>query len=125
MKYAFAFLAALIVIGSALAQQHKHADKGPNGGQMQDVAGVHAELLTSGNTLTLNIFDENNKPVPTKGFSASALIAAGADKETLNLSPSGESALKADAKKPIAAGAAITVTLKTAAGKSGQAKFSK
>lgn len=124
MKYALAFVAALMVIGSALAQ-HKHADKGPNGGQMQDVAGVHAELLTSGNTLTLNIFDENSKPVPTKGFSASALIAAGADKETVNLSPSSESALKADAKKPIAAGAAITITLKTAAGKSGQVKFSK
>ena len=124
MKPALTFLAALMLIGSALAQ-HKHADKGPNGGPMEDVAGVHAELLVSGNTLTLNIFDEDNKPVLTKGFAGSALIVAGADKEAVSLSPSGENALKADAKKPVPAGAAITVTLKTGAGKSGQAKFTK
>jgi hypothetical protein len=124
MKQALTFLAALILIGSAFAQ-HKHADKGPNGGQMEDVAGVHAELLISGNTLTLNIFDEDNKPVPTKGFTGSALIVAGTDKEAVTLSPSGASALKADANKPIPAGARITVTLKTVGGKSGQVKFSK
>ena len=100
MKHALTFLAAVMLIGSALAQ-HKHADKGPNGGQMEDVAGVHAELLVPGNTLTLNIFNEDSKPVPTKGFSGSALIVAGTDKEAVSLSPSGENVLKADAKKPI------------------------
>jgi hypothetical protein len=124
MKHALAFVAALMLIGSAVAQ-HKHGDKGPNGGPMEDVAGVHAELMVSGNTLTINVFDEDSKPVPTTGFSGAALIVAGADKETVSLSPSGQSALKAEAKKPIAAGAAITLTLKTASGKSGQAKFSK
>jgi hypothetical protein len=124
MKHALALVAALMLIGSAVAQ-HKHGDKGPNGGPMEDVAGVHAELMVSGNTLTINVFDEGSKPVPTQGFSGAALIVAGADKETVSLSPSGQSALKAEAKKPIAAGAAITLTLKTPAGKSGQAKFSK
>ena len=125
MKYALPLVAALMLIGTALGQQHKHADKGPKGGLMQDVAGVHAELLTSGSSLTINIYDEDNKPISTKGFSGSALIAAGGDKETVKLSPSGENALKADAKKSIGSGAVITVTLKTAAGKSGQAKFNK
>ena len=50
------------------------------------------------------------------------LVVRGSERETVTLAPSGESALKGDAKKP-ATGAAITVTLKTAAGKSGQAKF--
>ena len=89
---------------------------------MEDVAGVHAELLTSGKTITLNIFDEGNKPISTKGFTGSALVVRGSDRETVTLAPSGESALKGDAKKAIAGGA-ITVTLKTAAGKSGQAQF--
>ncbi len=124
MKHALAFIVALMLIGSAVAQ-HKHGDKGPNGGPMEDIAGVHAELMVSGNTLTINVFDEDSKPVPTKGFSGAALIVAGADKETVSLSPSGQSALKAEAKKPIATGAAITLTLKTASGKSGQAKFRK
>jgi hypothetical protein len=43
-------------------------------------------------------------------------------RETVTLSPSEENALKGDAKKAVA-GAAITVTMKTAAGKSGQARF--
>jgi hypothetical protein len=114
---------ALLWSGSALAQ-HKHGDaKGPNGGPMQDIAGVHAELVTAGTAVTLNIFDEANKPVSTKGFSGSALIVAGPDRETVILAPSGENALKGEAKKAIAGGAAITVVVKTAAGKSGQARF--
>ena len=59
--------------GSALAQ-HKHGSmKGPNGGPMEDVAGVHAELVVSGNVVTINIFDESNKP-SAKGFTGSALV---------------------------------------------------
>jgi hypothetical protein len=85
-------------------------------------AAVHAELLTSGNAITINLLDEGNKPVASAGFAASALVIRGAERETVALAPSGEASLKGDAKKPVA-GAAITVTLKTAAGKAGQAKF--
>jgi hypothetical protein len=59
------------------------ASKGSNGGQLEDVAGVHAELLTSGNTITINVFDEGNKPDATKGFAASALVARGSERETV------------------------------------------
>jgi nitrogen fixation protein FixH len=105
--------------------QHAHSPgaKGPNGGLMDDVAGVHAELLTSGTTVTVNILDESSKPLPTKGYTASALITVGSERETLTLTPQGESALKGEAKKAIAKGATISVTLKTAAGKSGQVRF--
>jgi hypothetical protein len=122
VKYVIALIAALAFASPALAQ-HKHGEKGPNGGPMEDVAGVHAEMIVSGKTLTLNIMDEDNKPLATKGYSASALIVGSGARETLTLAPSGETALKGDAKAPIAKGAAITVTLKTAAAKSGQAKF--
>jgi hypothetical protein len=121
MKYALAVIATLALSGPAAAQ-HAHGAKGPNGGQMEDVAGVHAELLTSGNTITINVFDEGNKPVATGGFTASALVVRGTEREAVALAPAGESALKGDAKKPVA-GVAITVTLKMAAGKSGQARF--
>lgn len=123
MKYALVLIAALTFSGAAVAQ-HAHGDqKGPNGGQMQDVAGVEAELLASGNTVTINVFDEDKKLVSTKGFAASALVVSGPDRETLTLAPSGDNSLKGDTKKPINAGAMITVTLKTAAGKSGQVRF--
>jgi hypothetical protein len=121
MRYVLALVATLAASGPIVAQ-HTHGNKGPNGGQLEDVAGVHAELLTSGYTITLNILDEDNKPVPTKGFAASALVVRGSEREVVTLTSSGEADLKGDAKKPVA-GAAITVTLKTAAGKSGQARF--
>jgi hypothetical protein len=121
MKYVLALIATITLSGPAAAQ-HAHGDKGPNGGQMVDVAGVHAELMTAGNTITINVLDEDNKPVATKGFTASALVSRGPERETVALVPSEEATLKGEAKKPVA-GAAITVTLKTAAGKTGQARF--
>jgi hypothetical protein len=54
-----------------------------------------------------------------------ALIVGGADRETVTLSSQCENSLKGEAKKPIPAGATITLTIKTAEGKSGQVKFKK
>ena len=122
MKYLLPIIAVLAFVTPAVAQ-HAHGQKGPNGGQMEDVAGVHAELVTSGTSITVNVYDEGNKPVPTKAFTASVLIASGPDRETLALVPQGENSLKGEAKKPIAKGATVSVTMKTAAGKSGQARF--
>jgi hypothetical protein len=124
MKYILALLAALAFTNPTLAQ-HSHGSKGPNGGTMEDVAGVHAEFLSSGNTITINILDEANKAVSTKGYTASALVVNGGERETVKLEPSGESALKGEAKKPLAANAQVTLMIKTAAGKSGQARFKK
>ncbi len=92
---------------------------------MEDVAGVDAELITSGNKVTINVFDEKAKPIGTKGFTGSVLIAGSGGKVTLTLVASGENSLQGEAKAPIAAGTAITLMLKTAEGKSGQAKFKK
>lgn len=124
MKYALILAAALLAAAPALAQQHSHGtQKGPHGGVVQDIADVHAELVRSGSTVTVNILDESNKPVSSKGFSGSALIVTGSERETVTLAPSGDSALKGEAKKPIAPNAAITIVIKTASGKSGQGKY--
>jgi hypothetical protein len=101
MKYAFAVAVAIAFAWPAIAQ-HAHGDKGPNGGQMLDVADVHAELITAGSTITINIFDEGNKPIATKGFTASALVVRGSERETIALAPAAENALKGDAKKAVA-----------------------
>jgi nitrogen fixation protein FixH len=90
---------------------------------MEDVAGVHAEILVSGNAVTFNILDEGNKPVPTSGFTGSILVVSGSERETVTLSPVGASAMKAETKKPVVPGSSITLILKTQAGTTGQAKF--
>ena len=123
MKFVMALLAALAVASPAFAEDY---EKGPNGGLMLDVAGIDAELLTAGNTVTINVFEANApKPVSTKGYVAAVLIVSGANRETLSLAQAGENSLKGEAKNPIAAGATITLTIKTEAGKSGQVRFKK
>jgi hypothetical protein len=123
MRLAVLLIAALLFAAPASAEDY---EKGPNGGLMLDVAGIDAELLTAGNTVTINAFIPNTpKPVSTKGYTAAVLIAGGNGRETITLTPEGENALKGEAKNPIAPGVTITLTLKTAEGRSGQAKFKK
>jgi hypothetical protein len=123
MRFVLAILAALSTASPAVAEEY---EKGPNGGLMLDVAGIDAELLTSGSTVTINVFEAtSSKPVSTKGYTAAVLIVSGANREPLTLTQSGENSLKGDAKQPIPPNATITLTIKTDAGKSGQVKFKK
>lgn len=123
MRHALLLIAALLFAAPASAEDY---EKGPNGGLMLDVAGIDAELMTAGSTVTINVFVPNTpKPVSTKGYTGAVLITGGNGRETVTLTPEGENSLKGDAKNPIAPGATITLTIKTAEGKSGQAKFKK
>ncbi|MBI2735892.1 MAG: hypothetical protein HYX38_04975 [Rhodospirillales bacterium] len=120
----FLTVVALILWSGIAAAQHSHGSmKGPNGGPMQDVAGVHAELLVAGNVVTINLFDEGNKPISARGFSGSVLLVSGSSRETVQLAVSGDNALKGEAKNAVAAGTQTTLVLKNAAGRSGQVKF--
>lgn len=123
MKIIAVLIASFLLVSAPAFAQHKHGSKGPNGGQMEDVAGVHAEMLASGNTITFNVFDEDNKPIKTAGFSGSVLVVSGGERETIQLVVSGE-ALKAETKKPVAKGSSVTLLIKTDKNKTGQAKFS-
>lgn len=122
MKFV-AIVAAALLYALPASAQHSHGAKGPNGGVVEDVAGVHAELVTKGNVVTINVLDENNKPIATKGYSGSLLIVNGSDRETVTLAPSGDSALKGEAKKAVATNANVTLMLKTDKGKMGQARY--
>jgi hypothetical protein len=123
VRRVLAIFIALSMASPAVAEDY---EKGPNGGLMLDVAGIDAELLTSGNVVAINVFEATSpKPVSTKGYTAAVLIVSGANRETLALTASGENSLKGEAKKPIPPDATITLTIKTEAGKSGQVKFKK
>ena len=123
MKYLVALAVTLGLTALAFGQHGHGAQKGPNGGPMEDVAGVHAEFLASGNTITINIFDEAGKPLNAAGYSGSVLVVSGSNRETLALAPVGGNALKGDTKAGLARDAAITLMVKTESGKTGQARF--
>jgi hypothetical protein len=123
MKYVLLLITIILFAAPVSAEDY---ERGPNGGLMLDVAGVDAELLTTGNAVTINIFEAfKAKPVSTKGYVGAVLVSGGSSRETVTLAPQGENSLKGEAKNPIPAGATITLTIKTAEGKSGQAKFKK
>lgn len=120
----FLIAAALLLWAGVAAAQHSHGStKGPNGGLVQDIAGVHAELVITGNVVTINLLDESNKPTAAQGYTGSVLIVAGGNRETVQLAVAGGSALKGSAKADLPAGAQVTLVLKNPAGKSGQVKF--
>lgn len=124
VKSAFLFIA--LAISTPVVAQHAHgSQKGPNGGLMVDVAGVHAELVASDTAIIVRFLDGGNRVLPTEGFTASALISKGADREMVTLSSSGQNTLIGKAQQTIPEGATISVTLTTAAGVSGQVRFKK
>lgn len=108
---------------AAFAQGHAHGEKGPNGGPMQDIAGVHAELMMADKTITIHIYDEAGKPITVTGFSASILVGAGQGRYVVQLTPGAGNTLVGSATAPISRGVQMVLQLKTSGGKSGQAKF--
>lgn len=90
MRRALLFIAAILFAVPAYAEEY---EKGPHGGLMLDVAGIDAELMTAGNTVTIagntvtiNVFVPNSpKPVSTKGYTAAVLIAGSGGRETVTL----------------------------------------
>ena len=121
MKKILIIVSVLLTAGPAISQQS--SQKGPNGGPMEDIVGVDVEMVAKGKTILFNIFDEKSgKAMSAEGFSGSALLVSGSDREAIKLVPDGN-ALKAEVKKEVAPGSAISITLKNPEGRSGQVKF--
>jgi len=118
-----AALAAASLSTGALAQSHGHSDQGAHGGRMQDVVGVHAELLVSDRTLTVHLYDEAGKPVPSAGYTVSALVGSGQARQVVQLAPGAENTLAGTAPTAPARGASVTLQVKNPAGRSGQARY--
>lgn len=61
--------------------------RGPNGGQMQDVAGAHVELVAHGGDIAVYLFDAENKPMPARGAAATATVLVQGKQESVTLEP--------------------------------------
>ena len=116
-------LALLAMAPAALAQGHSHGDRGPNGGAMQDIIGIHAELVMADRTLTVHLFEEGNRPVPAAGYTGSVLVASGQTRQVVQLTPGTDNTLVGTAPAAPPRGATMTLQLRNSAGRSGQARF--
>lgn len=113
----------LMLSSATFAQSHNHGDKVPQGGPMEDVAGVHAELIVTDRMLTVYICDEAGKPVPAAGFSGSALVGSNQTRQVVQLASGADNALSGTASATLPKGTPVTLQLKASNGKTGQAKF--
>jgi hypothetical protein len=118
-----AMLLAAAVAPGAMAQGHKHAETGPHGGPMQDVVGVHAELVVSDKTVTVYLYDEANKPVSANGYGGSVLAGAGQARQVIALTAGADNSLAGTGTATIGKPAGLTLQLRNPAGKSGQARY--
>ncbi len=80
------FLAGLVYLLALTAWAHGPA-RGPNGGQMQDVAGAHVELVAHGGEIAVYLFNAENKPMPAQGAAATVTVLAHGKQETVTLQP--------------------------------------
>ena len=120
-KFALALLLALILPAVALAHQPR---RGPNGGLMVDAGTYHAELVTDGSeTVTLFLFDAEDRPVDSAGFRANAILVVNAKPARFPLEPAGGHRLVGKAPGSVAAGVKGAVQLTAPDGSTAQAKF--
>ncbi|BAQ46037.1 hypothetical protein [Methylobacterium aquaticum] len=116
MKPSFLALALVLALPvAANAQGHSH--KGPNGGELIDVAGGHAEFVDTPTEIALHLSDESGKPVPAKGATGKATILSGGKTDTVDLAPAGGAKLAGPLTKPLASGDKVVVSARTADGR--------
>lgn len=117
-------LGLLGLAGGAYAQ-HSHSHAAPNGGQIQKIGKYEGELVVKGSQATLYIVDEAEKKVDSSSMSASAVVLAkGNQQKTVELKPSGDNKLAGTVDFPVEGKFRATVTLRTAAGDIGKARYS-
>ena len=85
--------------------------RGPNGGQMQDLAGSHVELVAKDSELVLYLFDAENKPVPAKDAAATATVLATGQQETVTFVAGDGNAMRGKGRFTAAPGMKVVVSL--------------
>ena len=81
-------LAVVLSLYMIVATAYAHGPaRGPNGGQMQDLAGGHVELVAQDNEIAVYLFDAENKPMSAQGVVATATVLSQGKQEMVMLQP--------------------------------------
>jgi hypothetical protein len=122
MKKFVATLGFCLLLATAA---HAHAPRpGPNGGLLVDAGDYHTELLADGSeTVTLFLFDVNDKPVESAGYKANAILVVGGKPARFALEPAGGQKMVGKAPGPVEPGVKGAVQITLPDGGAIQAKF--
>ena len=107
---------------TAQAQAHSHA--APNGGQVQNIASYHAELVVRGADMALYVTDKKHRKVDAAKFSATAVVLAkDNEQKTVELNPAGDGKLAGKADFAVDGRFRATVTLKSGSTEIGKGRY--
>lgn len=85
-------------------------DHGPKyGGVVREFHNVAYELVAKPDSLTVYVSD-HDKPIPTQGATAEAVIYAGNDKTTVKLEPAGDNRMVAKGSFKVGVGVRVVLT---------------
>jgi hypothetical protein len=118
-------LAVSLMLMAPLAAMAHDPRPGPNGGLKVD-AGTryHAELVAKGTPeVALFLYDANDKPIPTAGFRAQAILVIDGKTQRFPLQPADGSRLVGTAPVAVPVGVKGAVQLTAPDGSTAQAKF--
>ena len=104
---------------------HKHDEKSHkahHGGVVSLVGHQEYELVAKPDALTLYV-SSDEKPVVTKGATASVTLMSGADKNVVKLEPAGENKLEAKGSFKVASGTKVLATVTLPGKKPEQIRF--
>lgn len=121
-------LLAALVIGLALAfsapvAAHEAAT-GRHGGLRVDAGNYHTELFLDGSrTVIVFLSDADDKPIPSAGFKATAILIIDGKTERISLEPADGSRLIGMAPMPVSTGAKGVIRLTAPDGTTAQGKL--
>lgn len=100
-----------------------HESKGPNGGRVTDVGAYHVELVARQNIVELFVSDSKDKPVPTAGFKALAILVVEGKPQRIALEQGEQGRLTGQASVTVPSAPKGVVQLTSPDGKTAQARF--
>ncbi|MBR0682905.1 hypothetical protein GXW74_20605 [Roseomonas eburnea] len=116
-------LAAAALLPALTHGARAHTTRGPNGGQLIDLAGGHGELVAEGNELRLFLSDNADRPRSVEGATGQAVVLAGGRQATVTLAPAGANVMRGQGDFTAATGMRVVVTVTLPGQRPAQGRF--
>lgn len=112
-----------ITIAAEKAHKHEHKEhKSHHGGVVAEIGHTEYELVAKPDVLTIYIYDDE-KPVSTKGATATLSLTSGNEKSSVKLEPAGDNKLDAKGGFKVAPGTRVLATVALEGKKPQQVRF--
>lgn len=123
-RLAFLFAGALVIASTGAIAQGAHSHAAPNGGQVQNIGKIEAELVVRSNMVHLYLVDADERKVDASRYSATANVLAPDNKpRNVELAPEGVERLSGKMDFTPGDRLRATITLRDGAAEVGKGRY--